>query len=27
VARLGRIVAEFDAATATEDKILYAAIH
>src|SRR5580692_5347009 len=27
VARLGRIVAEFDAARATEDKILYAAIH
>ncbi|GGC48237.1 sugar ABC transporter ATP-binding protein [Chelatococcus reniformis] len=27
VARLGRIAAEFDAATATEDKILYAAIH
>jgi ABC-type sugar transport system ATPase subunit len=27
VARLGRIVAEFDAASATEDKILYAAIH
>ncbi len=27
VARLGRIVAEFDAATATEDKIMYAAIH
>jgi ABC-type sugar transport system ATPase subunit len=27
VARLGRIVAEFDTATATEDKILYAAIH
>src|ERR1700728_2507123 len=27
VARLGRIVAEIDAATATEDKILYAAIH
>ena len=27
VARLGRIVAEIDAATATEDKIMYAAIH
>ena len=27
VARLGRIVAEFDRATATEDKIMYAAIH
>ena len=27
VARLGRIVAEFDAANATEDKIMYAAIH
>jgi ABC-type sugar transport system ATPase subunit len=27
VARLGRIVAEFDAAGATEDKIMYAAIH
>jgi ABC-type sugar transport system ATPase subunit len=27
VARLGRMVAEFDAATATEDKIMYAAIH
>ena len=27
VARLGRIVAEFDAATATEDRIMYAAIH
>jgi ABC-type sugar transport system ATPase subunit len=27
VARLGRIVAEFEAATATEDKIMYAAIH
>jgi ABC-type sugar transport system ATPase subunit len=27
VARLGRIVAEFDAADATEDKIMYAAIH
>jgi ABC-type multidrug transport system ATPase subunit len=27
VARLGRIVAEFDAATATEDRIIYAAIH
>lgn len=27
VARLGRIVAEFDAAEATEDKIMYAAIH
>jgi ABC-type sugar transport system ATPase subunit len=27
VARLGRIVAEFDAAFATEDKIMYAAIH
>jgi ABC-type sugar transport system ATPase subunit len=27
VARLGRIVAEFDAASATEDKIMYAAIH
>ena len=27
VARLGRIVAEFDAATASEDKIMYAAIH
>jgi ABC-type sugar transport system ATPase subunit len=27
VARLGRIVAEFDAVTATEDKIMYAAIH
>ena len=27
VARTGRIVAEFDAATATEDKILYAAVH
>jgi len=27
VARLGRIVAEFDAATVTEDKIMYAAIH
>src|SRR5271170_1205710 len=27
VARLGRIVAEFDAATATEDGIMYAAIH
>ena len=27
VARGGRIVAEFDAATATEDKIMYAAIH
>jgi ribose transport system permease protein len=27
LARLGRIVAEFDAATATEDKIMYAAIH
>jgi hypothetical protein len=24
---LGRIVAEFDAATASEDKIMYAAIH
>jgi ABC-type sugar transport system ATPase subunit len=27
VARLGRIVAEFDAAEADEDKIMYAAIH
>ena len=27
VARTGRIVAEFDAAVATQDKILYAAIH
>jgi ABC-type sugar transport system ATPase subunit len=27
VARTGRIVAEFDAASATQDKILYAAIH
>jgi ABC-type sugar transport system ATPase subunit len=27
VARLGRIVAEFDAASATDDKIMYAAIH
>lgn len=27
VARLGRIVAEFNAADATEDKLLYAAIH
>ena len=27
VARRGRIVAEFDAAHATEDKIMYAAIH
>jgi ABC-type sugar transport system ATPase subunit len=27
VARLGRIVAEFDAATTTEDRIMYAAIH
>jgi ABC-type sugar transport system ATPase subunit len=27
VARLGRIVAEFDGASATEDKIMYAAIH
>src|SRR5216683_869178 len=27
VARLGRIVAEFDAASANEDKIMYAAIH
>ncbi|HEV2551631.1 MAG TPA: sugar ABC transporter ATP-binding protein [Stellaceae bacterium] len=27
VARLGRIVAEFDAVTATQDKIMYAAIH
>jgi ABC-type sugar transport system ATPase subunit len=27
VARLGRIVAEFDASTATEDRIMYAAIH
>ncbi|MGP0058884.1 MAG: sugar ABC transporter ATP-binding protein [Beijerinckiaceae bacterium] len=27
VARLGRIVAEFDAADATEEKIMYAAIH
>jgi ABC-type sugar transport system ATPase subunit len=27
VARSGRIVAEFDAADATEDKLLYAAIH
>jgi hypothetical protein len=27
VARLGRIVAEFDAASATEDKVMYAAIH
>ena len=27
VARLGRIVAEFDAVTATEEKIMYAAIH
>jgi ABC-type multidrug transport system ATPase subunit/tRNA A37 threonylcarbamoyladenosine synthetase subunit TsaC/SUA5/YrdC len=27
VARLGRIVAEFDAAAASEDKIMYAAIH
>jgi ABC-type sugar transport system ATPase subunit len=27
VARLGRIVAEFDGATATEDRIMYAAIH
>ena len=27
VARLGRIVAEFDAAEATQDKLLYAAIH
>jgi ABC-type sugar transport system ATPase subunit len=27
VARLGRSVAEFDAATASEDKIMYAAIH
>jgi len=27
VARLGRIVAEFDAADATEERIMYAAIH
>jgi ABC-type sugar transport system ATPase subunit len=27
VARMGRIVSEFDAAAATEDKIMYAAIH
>jgi simple sugar transport system ATP-binding protein len=27
VARAGRIVAEFDAADATQDKILYAAVH
>ena len=27
VAQRGRIVAEFDAADATEDKIMYAAIH
>jgi ABC-type sugar transport system ATPase subunit len=27
VARSGRIVAEFDAADASEDKIMYAAIH
>ncbi len=27
VARLGRIVAEFDGAAATEDRIMYAAIH
>jgi hypothetical protein len=27
VARLGRIVAEFDAAAATEERIMYAAIH
>ena len=27
VAKLGRIVAEFDAEDATEDKIMYAAIH
>jgi ABC-type sugar transport system ATPase subunit len=27
VARLGRIVAEFDAASASEDRIMYAAIH
>ena len=27
VARTGRIVAEFDAAEATQDKILYAAVH
>jgi ABC-type sugar transport system ATPase subunit len=27
VARLGRIVAEFDAVAATEDGIMYAAIH
>jgi ABC-type sugar transport system ATPase subunit len=27
VARTGRIVAEFDAANATQDKILYAAVH
>ena len=27
VARLGRIVAEFDGATANENKIMYAAIH
>jgi ABC-type sugar transport system ATPase subunit len=27
VARLGRIVAEFDATSATEDQIMYAAIH
>jgi ABC-type sugar transport system ATPase subunit len=27
VARLGRIVAEFDATSATDDKIMYAAIH
>ena len=27
VARQGRIVEEFDAATASEDKIMYAAIH
>jgi ABC-type sugar transport system ATPase subunit len=27
VARLGHIVAEFDAAAATEEKIMYAAIH
>jgi ABC-type sugar transport system ATPase subunit len=27
VAQRGRIVAEFDAAEATEDKIMYAAIH
>jgi simple sugar transport system ATP-binding protein len=27
VARTGRIVAEFDAADATQDKILYAAVH